>query len=267
MGSSFSSQSCKIDSIGSIDRTITNLVFSPPRVSSKTDYISFLNSRPRCSLSYITSKTGANISSIEVTPKINNYPNKLIIYSHGNAEDICTSYDFYEGMSETLGIRIIGYDYSGYGLTEGRPSEEECYDAIDAVVSNYLDQCDGIILIGRSLGTGVTVDYVSKQKKWTNPIMLISAYKSIPRVILDIPIESSFRHNTFKTIYKVDKVRCPVKLIHGTDDGLINVKHTNAIFRALPNKKFDPLYVEGTGHNDVLLNVEAKTFVEVIESF
>jgi hypothetical protein len=159
MGSLFSSNennSCGIDSIPSVDRIITDLVFVPPKVFSKENIMSYFNALEECTLLYITSKKGSNISTIEITPIKNKYPNKLIIYSHGNAEDIYLSYEFYNSLSNMLGIKVVGYDYNGYGLTEGVPSEEGCYDALDGIVYENHDFRDQWIVNQKLLFRNIT---------------------------------------------------------------------------------------------------------------
>lgn len=42
-----------------------------------------------------------------------------LIYSHGNAEDLNTSYNFMLKLSVLLGVNVVGYDYSGYGESSG----------------------------------------------------------------------------------------------------------------------------------------------------
>jgi hypothetical protein len=35
-------------------------------------------------------------------------------------------------MSQLCGSDILAYDYCGYGFSTGRPSEENCYESIEA---------------------------------------------------------------------------------------------------------------------------------------
>jgi hypothetical protein len=42
-----------------------------------------------------------------------------VLYSHGNAEDLNTSYSWMRRLSRELNVNIIGYDYTGYALSTG----------------------------------------------------------------------------------------------------------------------------------------------------
>jgi fermentation-respiration switch protein FrsA (DUF1100 family) len=80
------------------------------------------------------------------------------LFSHGNAEDLGTIYEWFLMFTMELNINLLAYDYEGYGRTTGTPSEKSCYENIDAAYE-YLTQTmnqspENIVLYGRSLGTG-----------------------------------------------------------------------------------------------------------------
>jgi len=45
--------------------------------------------------------------------------NVTVLYSHGNAEDLNTAYSWMRRISRELNVNVVGYDYSGYGLSTG----------------------------------------------------------------------------------------------------------------------------------------------------
>ena len=64
-------------------------------------------------------------------------------------------------------MHVVAFDYQGYGLSEGEPSESACYQDLACVV-DYVNRAlltpnRNIYLVGQSLGTGVVIDYVSKR--------------------------------------------------------------------------------------------------------
>src|SRR5687768_11832536 len=81
-----------------------------------------------------------------------------ILYSHGNAEDL-GGVSYRLAQLHALGVNVIGYDYRGYGLsnggraTAGKAAEDAVavYDYVTRVV-NVSPQ--SLILFGRSIGTG-----------------------------------------------------------------------------------------------------------------
>lgn len=55
-----------------------------------------------------------------------------ILYSHGNAVDLGQMSSFYLGLGSRINCNIFSYDYSGYGVSGGKPSEKNLYADIDA---------------------------------------------------------------------------------------------------------------------------------------
>lgn len=55
-----------------------------------------------------------------------------VLFSHGNAVDLGQMCSFYVGLGTRIGCNIFSYDYSGYGISSGRPSEKNLYADIDA---------------------------------------------------------------------------------------------------------------------------------------
>lgn len=192
---------------------------------------------------------------------INNNKKNCIIFSHGNACDI---YDYYEYFRDkNLNADIFLYDYVGYGKSYKEsisscnmiyefPCEEYCYKSHEIMIEyvNFLGKYDKIYLMGQSLGTGIVIDYVSKNPEWKWPIILISPYKSICRVIYDSSL--LYPIDQFMTINKLKKIYCPVKIYHGKDDEIIDIKHSEDIYNCLNNKILKPTFFDNTNHNDIL---------------
>jgi pimeloyl-ACP methyl ester carboxylesterase len=64
-----------------------------------------------------------------------------------------------------LNVNVLAYDYDGYGLSDKTPSESSCYDNMWSVIE-YLKtkniMTKDIVLYGRSLGTGPSVEFASR---------------------------------------------------------------------------------------------------------
>lgn len=182
-----------------------------------------------------------------------------LIFSHGNAEDINIIHDHLEGMSVMLNINVIGYEYPGYGsLGACTPSEEQCYEAIDAVYGHLTEtlciQPNCIILYGRSLGGGSSCYLAEKCSNNATPVggvILQSAFTSIFRVTYD------FRFSLYGDMFcNIDRLpslnNTPVWLIHGTHDEIVPFYHAEDNFDKIQEQfRCKPLYVLGGGHNDL----------------
>ncbi len=66
-----------------------------------------------------------------------------------------------------MGFNVLAYDYPGYGTSGGRASEQGCYDAIGAAYSWLREEkgipAEQIVLFGRSVGGGPTIDLAARQ--------------------------------------------------------------------------------------------------------
>lgn len=91
-----------------------------------------------------------------------------IMFSHGNAVDLGQMSSFFIGLGTRLKVNIFSYDYSGYGVSEGKPSEKNLFYDIDAAYfilrTRYGVNPEDIILYGQSIGTVPTIDLATRYK-------------------------------------------------------------------------------------------------------
>lgn len=182
-----------------------------------------------------------------------------ILYSHGNAADLGQMRDLFIELRAHLRVNIMSYDYSGYGRSTGKPSEFNTYYDIEAVYNllrnEYGFKQEDLILYGQSVGSGPTLHLASKLQKLRG-VVLHSAILSGLRVLY--PVKVTFWFDIFKNIDKIRYVNCPVFVIHGTEDEIVDCSHGKRLWE-LSKEKYDPLWVKGGGH----CNLE--TFPEYIK--
>ncbi|XP_017760988.1 PREDICTED: protein ABHD17B [Eufriesea mexicana] len=191
-----------------------------------------------------------------------------ILYSHGNAIDLGQMSSFYLGLGSRINCNIFSYDYSGYGVSGGKPSEKNLYADIDAawhaLRTRYGISPENIILYGQSIGTVPTVDLAARYE--VGAVVLHSPLMSGGVRVAFPTIKRTWFFDAFTSIDKVPKVTSPVLVIHGTEDDVIDFNHGLAIYERCP-RAVEPLWVEGAGHNDVELYDEylerLKQFVNV----
>merc|ERR1712139_723466 len=56
--------------------------------------------------------------------------------------------------------------------------------------------------------------------------------------------------DVFQNVVKIKKVKCPVFIIHGTEDREVPFDHGDDLYKAAP-VKYDPWWVYEGGHNDI----------------
>jgi len=172
-----------------------------------------------------------------------------LLLSHGNAEDLGWVLPSLPPMRD-LGFGVFAYDYRGYGLSEGRPSEEHVYADIDAAYEYLTRELrvppERIILYGRSLGAGAAVDLATRRP--AGGLILESPFLTAFRVLTRIPL---FPFDKFRNVDKIGRVRCPVLVMHGEADEIVSLWHGQRLFEMAPGPKMF-VAIPGAQHNDFM---------------
>ncbi|GAB2269739.1 hypothetical protein Dimus_004660 [Dionaea muscipula] len=214
----------------------------------------------------IPTRKGTEIVAIFVR-----YPmaSSTVLYSHGNAADIGQMYELFVELSIHLKVNIMGYDYSGYGRSSGKPTESNTYADIEAAYK-YLEESYGmkqneIILYGQSVGSGPTLNLAVRLPR-LRAVVLHSPILSGLRVMH--PVKRTYWFDIYKNIDKISLVKCPVLVIHGTADDVVDFSHGKHLWELCKNK-YEPLWVKGGNHSDLELFPEyikhLKKFVSTVE--
>ncbi|TNV78422.1 hypothetical protein FGO68_gene10863 [Halteria grandinella] len=161
---------------------------------------------------------------------------KLMIYFHGNAEDLGLSWELLDHLRSSLKMHVLAVEYPGYGIYPGVPTAEKILE--DALsVWEYLTLELGvkrteIILFGRSLGSGPAIELAAH----VNPcaLLLMTAYLSIREVVRSLAggMAAYLVHERFRNIENIKEVGCPTFLIHGQRDTLIPASHSQELHSA-----------------------------------
>ncbi len=213
----------------------------------------------------------SDILTIPVTPKENIAamyrpadPNGFVLlFSHGNAEDIGQNEEFFE-LANQHGFGVFAYDYRGYGLSNGRPGEKNTYQDITAawryLVETLQVPPQRIIIHGRSVGSG--------------PSVWLATQKVAAALILESPFVSTFRVITkyrilpfdpYDNLARIKSAKCPVLIIQGKEDEVVGFWHGPVLYDAANEPKMN-YWVENAGHND-LLWVAGEGYWQVLDQF
>ncbi|XP_047311737.1 alpha/beta hydrolase domain-containing protein 17B-like [Impatiens glandulifera] len=179
-----------------------------------------------------------------------------LLYSHGNAADLGQMFELFVELSLRLRINLIGYDYSGYGRSTGKPTECNTYADIEAVYKCLKEQYgvkdEQLIVYGQSVGSGPTIDIASRTPNLRG-VVLHSPILSGIRVLY--PIKRTYWFDIYKNIDKIAMINCPVLVIHGTADEVVDCSHGKQLSELCKNK-YDPLWITGGGHCNLELYPE-----------
>lgn len=184
-----------------------------------------------------------------------------MIYSHGNAEDIGQNIEIFQEW-HSRGFGVIAYDYPGYGLSPGTPTEQSTQQAIRQVWDYALASGippSSIVIVGRSIGSGPSVWLASS----VDPagLVLISPLKSTFTTAFPLPFPL-FPGDRFPNHKRIRDIDTPLLVIHGENDRVIPVSHGKAIFETSPASRKSLVPIPNAGHNDLFAVAAEKIFAE-----
>ncbi len=148
---------------------------------------------------------------------------------------------------QQLGFSVLGIDYRGYGLSEGRsPNESRLYED-GRVTWEYLTKQrqispQDIIIYGESLGGAVAIDLAVKQNNAAGLIVQSSFTSMVEQIRQLRPGLSIFPlrlivHQRFNSLEKVKSLEIPVLFLHGTADTVVDYKMSRQLYYAAPEPK------------------------------
>lgn len=236
----------------------TSILF-PSQTANQEIYQTISDTYPNSAIDF-KAKDGAILKGFFVDSK----PNlPLQIYYGGNAEDIAHTFPFLSSETERS---LLAFNYRGYGKSSGKPSETNLFsDALeifDAYQSKFKDR--PIILIGRSLGSGVAC-YVASQRK-IKGLVLLTPYDSILNVAKSkfslMPIKLLLNH-PFDSYKHSEKIVAPTLFCIAQTDYVIPKAHSMRLFEhwASPKKI---VTVANSNHDNLLLQSE---FINSLNTF
>lgn len=167
----------------------------------------------------------------------------------GNNGDRIYAIEFFHN----LGLNVFIFDYRGYGLSTGKPSEDGTYkDALAAwkyLVEDQEIPADSIVIHGRSLG-GAVAAWLARLETPAG-LIIESTFTSIPdigrRLYPFLPIRLLSRYS-YDTLAIIGEINCPVLVAHSRDDEMIPFKHGQKLFDAAQDPKF--FFTLTGSHND-----------------
>lgn len=179
---------------------------------------------------------------------------RALLFLHGNAGNASDRLPNAALLAD-LGVDVLLLDYRGYGLSEGRPSEEGLYADARAGLA-HLERDRGflperIVVFGRSLGGAVAVELAGDRP--LAGLVLESTFTSVGDMARHLlgPL-GALVAGGFDSRARIARVRAPLLFLHGDRDAIVPIALGRALYDAAPTPKtFETL--AGAGHNDTVL--------------
>lgn len=220
---------------------------------------------------HTSSTTGVSEAALDILKT--NPEARLVLYFHGTAGCLASGWrpDSYRAISAAAPdhIHVLTFDYRGYGLSSGTPSEQGLFDDGVAVVEWAMKEArippERIVIYAQSLGTAVALSLVEHYASLPTPILfaghvltatfsdvatLLSTYRiggiipvlsplrKLPRLL---SFFTSFLHSTWQSKDRIagfvryrekstEGQQYFVNLIHAEDDADITCEHSNVVY-------------------------------------
>jgi len=196
----------------------------------------------------------------------------VILYNHGNRDHLQFYWDRVELLYK-MGFNVFIYDYQGYGMSEGEPTEEAIY--ADANAAYYYLKSQGfhdslITVYGFSLG-GATATNLAANTFTPRRLILESPFASASALtqsgmLLDMP--STFvMKGEYNNAEKIKRVTAPVLILHGVDDKFIDMEKNGKVIYRNANDPKTFIAVPGADHSEVPAKMGEANYISTIKSF
>jgi fermentation-respiration switch protein FrsA (DUF1100 family) len=180
-------------------------------------------------------------------------PRAVVLFCHGNAGNVALWADVLRVLHDRMGVTVMGFDYRGYGRSEGTPTEAGVL-ADARAARTWLARRAGIqenqiVLMGRSLGGAVAVDLATDGARG---LVLESTFTSMPEVahalLPWLPVRTVMQAQ-FNSLAKIHNYHGPLLQSHGTADRLVPYAMGRQLFKAA-NEPKQFVAIPGGDHND-----------------
>ncbi len=203
----------------------------------------------------------------------------VIMYCHGNRDHM----DFYWQRAKLLantksknrfGVMMI--DYRGYGLSEGKPTENGLYADADAALKWLKNKGltnDRLVMYGFSLGTAPAVklsaeDFSMKPSK----LMLEAPFASAEVMIQDasgLAMPAAFFTDLkINNAEEIKKVQQPFFWIHGEADDFLNINTHGAVVYNNYNGTYKEAHrIPNAGHGNIPNTFGFQNYLNAVGNF
>ena len=209
----------------------------------------------------------------------------LIVYFHGNGANLSNWTPILTGIARQ-GYSVLAFDYRGYGVSSGRPTEKGLYRDVDAVLDHVwtkMKPTGPVIYWGRSLGVSMAAYAASRRADLRSAdlrradlsgppepsgLILESGFpdaRSLFRAPSPMALLALFSTYRFPAARFLDGSRIPILVMHGDADTVIPYEQGRALYERIGGPK-QFFTIRGGDHNDATPPDEA-SYWQAIRSF
>ncbi len=173
-----------------------------------------------------------------------------LLYFGGNGEDVGSNLRDFERAFPDRAIYLV--NYRGYGGSTGRPSEAALIGDAAAIYDQLATQHEHIVVMGRSLGTGVATAVASARP--VAGVVVVTPYDSIANVGAGrypwLPVKWLIK-DSYDSALRMPKVKAPVLVLVAERDDSILRPRSDALIAAIPAGLGHSVVITAATHNDI----------------
>jgi pimeloyl-ACP methyl ester carboxylesterase len=203
--------------------------------------------QPGIAASTLTLASGSEQIAVTTRPRPGS---AALIYFGGNAEDVASSL---AGLAQAFPDHALYLmHYRGYGGSTGRPSEAGLFADAIALFDRVRQEHERIVVVGRSLGSGVAVHLASARP--AARLVLVTPYDSLQTLAEQrfpwLPVRWLLR-DRFESWRYAPRVAAPTLIVVAERDDIVPVASSETL-----RSRFRPgvaalVRVAGTDHNSI----------------
>lgn len=203
----------------------------------------------------------------------------IILYCHGNKWHM----DFYWQRAKLLAhtngkhrYGVMYFDYRGYGLSEGSPTEEGMYADADACLLWLKEQgllSERLIIYGFSLGSASATELSAKARSLRPSKLILEAPFASSEVMvqdasqLNMPA-SYFTEVKIANAEKIKNVQQPLFWLHGLNDNFLSYQtHGQTVYNNYSGAYKQKYMVTGADHGEVPAKAGFKSYLDSLGKF
>jgi pimeloyl-ACP methyl ester carboxylesterase len=175
---------------------------------------------------------------------------RAVLYFGGNAEDVSLTLPDLVDTFRTHSVYAM--HYRGYGGSGGSPSEAALVADALALFDLVHRQHPQIVVVGRSLGSGVAVQLATRRP--VDRLVLVTPFDSLQRVAQAqypwLPVGWLLK-DKFESWRHAPQVNAPTRIVVAGEDSLIPPRHARALLQHFRPGIATLVEIPQAGHNDI----------------
>ena len=185
-------------------------------------------------------------------------PGVTWLWFHGNGGNVSHRADEIAQIHRRLGINVFIFDYQGYGISDGRPTEQGTYQDSRAALAYLKSRPDvdpqQIVYFGRSLGAAVAVELALEHPP--AGLVLVAPFASLRDMArihyAALPVASWLAGNRYNSLERIPNIQAPLLILHGNQDTIVPISQGEKLYQAA-NQPKQFLNLPGAGHDDTYI--------------